>query len=210
MKITDQSWAWEQKPPANTLEIIEQAGRVCYQSEKKITQDTTRRFVSMILESGHHSVIEHVSASVRFITSRSVTHELVRHRLISASQESQRYVRYNNLEVIRPAWWDEWTGPEKDKWLSAMKQSEINYNKLLKLGSRPEQAREVLTNSLKTEIIVTANIREWLHIFRLRTSKAAHPQIRALMKDCLKNGFNKEIPGVFNSRHQTFEIEETT
>ena len=195
MKIIDQSWAWVQKPVL-PLEIIEAAGRTCYKSEDNITPASAVRFVKTILKNGHESVIEHAGASVRFITNRGVTHELVRHRLCAFSQESTRYVRYDgNMEFIQPV-----ANTRADSYL-VFKQSceaaERAYQNLLSLGWRPEQAREVLPNALKTEIVVTTNLREWRHIFKLRTSKKAHPQIRALMLSCLK-GFQTDIPVLFD------------
>ncbi len=199
MKIIDQSWEWIQKPVL-PLEIIEQAGRTCYKSEKRITKGSAEKFIKMIVELGHEAVIEHVSASIRFITNRGVTHELVRHRLASYSQESTRYVRYSGeIEFIKPVWWSDpnYSEAQKKNWLEALEQAEKAYLRALKLGDKPEQAREVLPHALKTEIVVTANLREWRHIFALRCSPKAHPQIRDLMLDCLK-GFAKEIPVVFD------------
>ena len=200
MKIIDQSWEWVQKP-ALPLQILETAGRTCYKSEDKITQHSAEKFVKMVLKRGHESVIEHVSASVRFITNRGVTHELVRHRLCAFSQESTRYVDYQKeMEFIRPVWikdgYNE-QGIAFNTFLKALRINELYYQDLRALGWRPEQAREVLPNALKTEIVVTANLREWCHIFKLRTSKAAHPQIRALMIPCLE-AFKKEIPILFD------------
>ncbi len=157
----------------------------------------------MIVKRGHETVIEHVNASVKFITNRGVTHELVRHRLCSFSQESTRYVRYDGqMEFIKPVWWKENDLSEDIKiaqreWERAIEMAENSYQILLHRGWRPEQAREVLPNSLKTEIVTTANLREWRHIFKLRTSKAAHPQIRDLMKSCL-NGFKLAVPVIFD------------
>lgn len=199
MKIIDQSWTWLQKP-ALPLEIIERAGRTCYKSEKRITKGSAEKFVKMILELGHETVIEHASASVHFITNRGVTHELVRHRLASYAQESTRYVRYSGeIEYIKPAWWNDpnYTEAQKQNWLAAMQQAENAYLEALKLGDKPEQAREVLPHALKAEIVVTANLREWRHIFELRASPKAHPQMRVLMLDCLK-GFGQEIPVIFD------------
>jgi thymidylate synthase (FAD) len=195
MQIINQSWAWVQKPRF-PLETIEAAGRTCYKSEDAITHETAPVFVEKILSRGHESVIEHVSASVRFITNRGVTHELVRHRLAAYSQESTRYVRYDgDMEFIRPVWED---GPGVEHlWMTSMLNAETTYQKLLLMGWPPQQAREVLPNSLKTEIVMTANLREWRHVFRLRAAKAAHPQMRALMIDCLA-GFKKEIPVIFD------------
>lgn len=200
MQVINQYWEWVQKP-LMPLEIIERAGRTCYKSEDKITPTSAGRFVRGVVKAGHESVIEHVSASVRFTTSRSVTHELVRHRLCAFSQESQRYVNYKRggIEFILPVWFAyNW---KEDgvccRWNDAMIDAELCYEELIDRGWRPEEAREVLPNSTKTEIVVTTNMREWRHIFKLRTSAAAHPQIRALMRDCLQ-GFKAEIPVLFD------------
>jgi thymidylate synthase (FAD) len=213
MEIVKQSWEWIQKP-INPLQLIELAGRTCYKSESKITPESAAKFVKRITESGHHSVIEHVNASVRFITDRGVTHELVRHRLVAYSQESTRYCNYGSEDIkfVLPVWMNEnFIGKHncplpyskldyeraESVWLDSMIHSEIYYKELLKRGWRPEEARSVLPNSLKTEIVMTCNVREWRHVFNLRTSKAAHPQIRELMLDCLV-GFKKEIPVIFD------------
>ncbi len=196
MRIIEQECQWIQKPEL-PLELIELAGRTCYKSEDKITKDSSIKFVDMVLKRGHESVIEHVSASIKFITNRGVTHELVRHRLCAFSQESTRYVDYQKeMEFIKPVWADE--SEAYNIWKQSISESEDKYNDLRKLGWRPEQAREVLPNSLKTEIVTTANLREWRHILKLRTSKAAHSQIRFLMKDCLKM-FQTEIPILFDN-----------
>jgi len=198
MKIITQSWDWVQKP-TKTLQIIEKAGRTCYKTENKITDDSANKFVKMILDVGHESVIEHVYMSIRFITNRGVTHELVRHRLCSFSQESTRYVTYTgNMEFIKPVWWKDATKEQKDIFIEACNYAENYYLQLLNLGWKAQQAREVLPNALKTEIVVTANVREWRHIFKLRCSKAAHPQIRELMIDCLKS-CQKDIPIIFDN-----------
>lgn len=199
MKIIEQSWEWLQKPVA-PLKLIELAGRTCYKSEAKITATSAEKFVKMLLNSHHDSVIEHAVASVRFITSRSITHELVRHRLCSFSQESTRYVRYSGaIEFIQPVWWNDPAYPEANKqlWHAAMQQAEDNYLRALTLGDRPEQARELLPHALKTEIVVTANLREWRHLLKVRSAQAAHPQMRALMRSC-SQGFAAEIPAIFD------------
>lgn len=199
MKIINQSWEWVQKP-VQPLEIIERAGRTCYKSEKRITKGSAEKFVEMILNHGHEAVIEHASASIRFITNRGVTHELVRHRMASYAQESTRYVRYSGeVEFIQPVWWNDsgYSEAQKKNWLQAMEQAEQYYLAALKAGDKPEQAREILPHALKVEIVVTANLREWRHIFALRCSTKAHPQFQSLMLDCLK-GFAKEIPVVFD------------
>jgi len=162
---------------------------------------SSQKFTKMLLDRGHHAMIEFGDIIVRFITNRGVTHELVRHRLCSFAQESTRYVRYDgNMEFIKPAWWEDSTPAQQNAWLISMGESEIKYQALLKSGWRPEQCREVLPNSLKTEIVMKANIREWRHIFQLRCSKKAHPQIRALMLPLLAE-LKEKVPVVFDDMY---------
>jgi len=213
MQIVEQSWSWVKKPD-NPLQLIEMAGKTCYKSEKTITPESAAKFCKKLLDSGHHSVIEHAHCVVKFITDRGILAELTRHRLASYSVESTRYCNYGNdhITFIRPVWMDYvpvgiygWedldTWPYDTAsfiWTRSMMTIEQDYKGLLKEGWRPEQARQVLPNSLKTEIVMGANLREFLHVFKLRTSKAAHPQIRALMFDCL-DGFKNEIPVLFDN-----------
>lgn len=186
----------------NILKKIEKAGRVCYKSEDKITQDSARKFVTNILKSGHESVIEHEKISVKIICDRGVTHEIVRHRIASYSQESTRYCNYckdkfgNELTFVRPLFWKE-NSEEYNVWLNTVKTIEDAYNQLIALGAEPQQARSILPNSLKTEIIVTMNLREWRHFFKLRTAKRAHPQMREVACALLVE-FKKRIPAIFD------------
>lgn len=198
MKIIKQSHEIIQEP-ADILLLIEKAGRTCYKSEDKISKGSANKFASMLLRNNHESVFEHVSISVRFITNRGVTHELVRHRLCAFSQESTRYVKYNkgNMEFIEPVWWNDWNKEQQRIWQSSMENSEQMYVNLMSSKARAEQAREVLPNSLKTEIVVTTNLRNWRHIFNLRCHKRAHPQIRQLMINCLKD-FKEMVPLLFD------------
>ena len=162
------------------IQFIERCGRICYKSEDKITDDSARKFVSGLIKSGHHSVIEHVTISCHIICDRGVSHELVRHRLASFSQESTRYCNYKDeMSFVIPPW--ELDGHYED-WHTAMRGTVLRYNALLRQGQTPQQARAVLPNSLKTELIMTANLREWRHVYKLRSSKAAHPQMRELME----------------------------
>ena len=191
--------------PVNGEEIlksIERAGRTCYKSEDKITADSARKFVAGIVKSGHESVIEHEKITVRIICDRGVTHEIVRHRIASYSQESTRYCNYstdkfgNELTFIQPFYWNE----KKDKmglWLRSMLFAEKMYMELIELGATPQEARAVLPNSLKTEIVVTMNLREWRHFFKVRCSAAAHPQMREVAIPILKK-FKEIIPVVFD------------
>jgi thymidylate synthase (FAD) len=212
------------------LDRIERAGRTCYKSEGHIGclaegcdhsyradasvcqncgSNSTWRFVRMLINRGHEAMIEHGSATVKFITNRGVTHELVRHRVASFGQESTRYVNYGGkeMEFIRPVWH---VGDcrvngiitcdaASHSWNNAVAGAEKSYKDLLQLGWRPEQAREVLPNSLKTEIVVTANYREWRHIFKLRalgTTGKPHPQMQALMLPVLEE-FKAKLPALF-------------
>jgi len=199
------------------LKAIERAGRTCYKSEDKITEESSIKFVTNLIALGHESVLEHQSFSVLFICDRGVSHELVRHRLASFSQESTRYCNYskdkfdNQLTFVIPSWIPDYyecsamasiddhametivevstsdpVQAAKSTWLRAMQQAEQNYNMLIQLGWKPQEARSVLPNSLKTEVAITANLREWRTIFKQRTSPAAHPQMRELMCPLLR------------------------
>ena len=180
------------------LRHLEFCGRTAYKSEDKITQSSAESFVAKILKSGHESVIEHFNISVRFITDRGVTHEIVRHRLCAYTQESTRYCNYGNIgmQFIKPVFWPEDSLNYK-QWLTHIEVCEAVYLQLLTNGATPQEARSVLPNSLKTEIVCTANIREWRHIMCLRTAKAAHPQMRALMIPLLKE-LREKLPSLFN------------
>jgi len=182
---------------------IEIAGRTAYRSEEKITDDSWKSFIEMIIKRGHEAVLEFGIMKVKFITDRGISHELVRHRLCSFVQESTRYCNYskdkfgNELAFIQPTSFCRWTGSQQKMWHDALVDAESKYLTLIKLDSSPQQARSVLPNSLKTEICVSANFREWRHIFRLRAiSKAAHPDMRALMIP-LYNECRKACPEVF-------------
>jgi len=184
------------------LKKIEKIGRVCYKSEDRITEDSAEKFIRSILKSGHESVIEHEKISVRIICDRGVTHEIVRHRIASYSQESTRYCNYSNekfgkeLTLIQPLFWSE-DSAEYKVWLDSMQVIEDNYNKLMGLGAEPQQARSILPNSLKTEIVVTMNLREWRHFFKLRTAKRAHPQMREVACMIL-DLFKGYVPVIFD------------
>lgn len=166
---------------------IETAGRTCYKSESKITEESARKFVSALIKSGHEAMIEHASMTVRFVVDRGVSHELVRHRLASFAQESTRYCNYsqdkfgNEIAVIDPYFFrGEGDFKKLDEWMNAMIDAERHYLKLLELGATPQEARTVLPNSLKTEVIMTANMREWRHFFKLRAAGVTgkpHPQM---------------------------------
>lgn len=188
----------------DAIMLIERAGRVCYKSENKIKRDSAETFIRGILKRGHESVIEHVSVTVRVICDRGVSHEIVRHRIASYSQESTRYCNYandkfgNEITVIEPCFFDSHSEEFDERykysiWYGTCKQAEDTYIELLRCGASPQEARSVFPNSLKTEMFVTMNLREWRHFFRLRCSPAAHPQMRQIANMIL-NQFKQRFP----------------
>lgn len=214
MKIVEQTHEILSLPDQG-LQLLERAGRTCYKSEDKITPDSAERFVEMLVRKGHHAMIEFGDIMVKLVTNRGVTHELVRHRHCSFAQESTRYVKYDGqMEFIKPVWcsnhllgtWPKQPPvppdahpdiPGEKLWMAAMERAEQDYKLLLHAGWKAQQAREILPNSLKTEIVMKANIREWRHIFNLRCAKASHPQMVELMRPLLKE-VQKKIPVVFD------------
>ena len=198
MKIVspDVRMLWMTHEPVKT---IERAGRVCYKSEEKITDESADKFVKMLVSKGHDAMIEHAVASLLFICDRGVTHQLVRHRLASYAQESTRYCNYSQdkfgkeISVIKPPGL---SIKQEGIWKFACDTIETHYLELISSGVTPQIARSVLPNCLKTEIVVTANFREWRYILKLRRSTAAHPQIREIMELALKI-LVKEVPVVF-------------
>ena len=212
MKVIDPYFEILYMPDGDEImKHLELAARTCYKSEDKITEDSAETFLARIVKSGHESVIEHASVSVRIICDRGVTHELVRHRLCSFSQESTRYANYskekfgNEITVIRPFFFE--PGSERYReWETAMHSCERAYLTLLAAGAKAQEARSVLPNSLKTDIVVTANIREWRHIFKLRCSKASHPQMRQVMLPLLET-FSSKIPVLFDTLCETHKEE---
>lgn len=184
------------------LKHIERCGRICYKSEDRITEDSAKRFCEMILKRGHETVIEHCSFTVKFICNRGVSHEIVRHRLVSYSQESTRYCNYSQdkfdseITVIKPVFLKEGT-KGYEKWKASCERAEEAYFDLLNYGCLPEEARDVLPNALKTEIAMTTNIREWRHFLKLRTSPRAHPQMREVAGQLLA-ACQAKIPILFD------------
>jgi thymidylate synthase (FAD) len=177
------------------LKTIEIVGRTCYKSEDKITEDSAIKFIKMLIKNGHEAMIEHFSISIRFTNDRGVSHEEVRHRIASFGQESTRYCNYSKDKFGNEITYIDINDGIKldqkmrnmpveqinliiNEWLSACKDAENHYFKMLELGATPQIARSVLNNSTKTEIVITMNLREWRHFFKLRCSSPAHPQMR--------------------------------
>lgn len=184
------------------LRHIERCGRVCYKSGDKVKEGSAHRFIQSIIRNGHESVLEHYSITVYIVCDRGVMAELTRHRIASFSVESSRYCNYskdkfgNEITVIEPCFWQD--KPEmRDTWEAACTAAEAAYFCFLEHGAKPEEARSVLPMSLKTEVVMTANLREWRTVFSLRADKHAHPQMRQIMIPLLYE-FADKIPAVFD------------
>ena len=185
------------------LKKLEMAGRVCYKSEDRIGEGTAEKFIKAIIDRGHESVLEHVSITVKFIVDRGVSHQLVRHRIASYSQESTRYCNYSNdkfgneLTFIKPCFFEEGS-KGYEIWKKSMQNIENEYMELIEVGAKPQEARSILPNSIKTEIVMTMNLREWRHFFLLRCDKAAHPQMREVAYMIL-DIFKEKLPLLFDN-----------
>jgi thymidylate synthase (FAD) len=184
------------------LKKLELAGRTCYKSEDRITDDSCVKFVRKLIELGHESVIEHHSITVRFICSRATTHQMVRTRLASYSMESQRFVNYGKTDdisfVLPIDLYDVKNNVDNRyiTWYHSLHEAERAYNQMIKVGAKPELAREVLPNSTKTEIVVTMNLRMWRHFLKQRLSPKAQAPIRDLCNQ-LKDELKTKIPVIF-------------
>ncbi len=214
------------------LKHIEKCARKCYQSEHLITENSAPKFIRKLIDMGHESTIEHVSITVDVVCDRGVSHEVVRHRLCSFSQESTRYVNYSKdkfgkeICVIKPFFFDPME-PRKeiilpdileakftpktyklnsfDIWFIVCQFAEWGYNTLIEtFQAKAQEARSILPNSTKTAISITANLREWRHIFKLRCSRAAHPQMRQIMLPLLEE-MNNKIPIIFNDYYNQYK-----
>lgn len=204
MVIVESSWeVYWPVPGEEMLRTIEKYGRTAYKSERLIDDDSAEKFVRMLLQRGHESVLEHMSVSARVVCDRGVSHEIVRHRIASYTQESTRYCDYSKSEgegkgqvvFVKPVFdWDKamWTA-----WTAAMERAEQAYGNMRKLGAKPQEARSVLPNSLKTEIVMTMNLREWRHFFRLRAAPPAHPDMQRIAYGLLAE-FRKHVAVIFD------------
>nr|DAU27481.1 MAG TPA: Thymidylate synthase complementing protein [Caudoviricetes sp.] len=184
------------------LKKIERVARVCYKSEDKITDGSAEKMVKALIKRGHEAMLEHFSFSVKFIVDRGVSHELVRHRVASFAQESTRYCNYGHegeITVIKPLYLSD-CGEDYNIWRKACVVAEKQYLDMLAYGFSPQEARAVLPNSLKTEVVMTANLREWRHFFSLRacgTTGKPHPQMLEVTVPLLKE-IKSLIPVVFD------------
>ena len=190
---------------AEILKHIERCARVCYKSEDRITDGSAEKMVAALIRSGHEAMLEHYSFTVKFICDRGVSHELVRHRIASFAQESSRYCCYakdkfgKELTFINPCFWE----PDSDnyaRWFHEMDEAEKTYLAMIENGATPEQARDILPTSIKTEIVMTANLREWRHFFKLRAEGVTgkpHPQMLEITIPLLKE-LKQKVPVVFD------------
>lgn len=193
---------WSNINPIEMLHRIERAGRTCYKSEDKITQDSARVFVRVLLRRGHESVIEHETVTARVWCNRGLSHEIVRHRLGSYSQESTRYCCYSGGLEFMPLN-DGLTQAQLARRDVLHREIQRVYLAEISEGVPPEQARDNLPICLKTELVMTYNLRQWRHFFRLRASKAAHPQMRRLARSMLAE-FKDNLPGLFDDLFWNF------
>lgn len=193
---------------AEILKTIEKVARTCYKSEDKIDNESAKKLVTRLINSGHEAMIEFFDITVKFVCDRGVSHEIVRHRIASYAQESTRYCNYskdkfeNQITYIQPNFWSDCPESGDDYEKHAILEQilidiEKAYNKLIDLGASPQEARYILPNGLKTEINVKMNLREWRHFFKLRCSKAAHPQMRELAIPLLEE-IKELLPIIFN------------
>lgn len=194
------------------LRRIEECGRVCYKSEDRITDESAPKFVTNLLSRGHEAVLEHCSFTVKFTCDRGVSHEIVRHRVASYCQESTRYCNYTKagfgkeITVIKPCFWEDGS-VQMSRWEDAMEDAERIYMSMIDGGASPQEARSVLPNSLKTEVVMTANIREWRHFLKLRCAPAAHPQMREVALKLLTMA-HQEIPILFDDLWEEYGFAE--
>ena len=211
MKIINPSFKIINISHHDHLNFIENIARTCYKSEEKITKDSSIKFVQNLIKNGHEAMIEHVSISAKVICDRGVSHEIVRHRVASYAQESTRYCNYskekfgNELTFIKPIFWNE-DDNRYGLWRNAMLALEEDYTWLIEQGATPQEARSVLPNSLKTEIIITMNLREWRHFFKLRCAKGAHPQMKEIAIKMLRE-FIEIVPVIFDDIEYDVEFE---
>jgi thymidylate synthase (FAD) len=184
------------------LKIIELAGRNCYKSEDKICEGSHDKIIGMLRLKKHFSVLEHGNMTVRMIGSRAFSHQLVRHRLAAYSQESQRYCNYNKgkfgseVTFVEPVKFSEWDEELQKNFTTSLQLAEKCYQELVEQGMKAEDARGVLPNQCKTEVVVTMNLRSWMHFFSMRCDKHAQAEIRLIATGLLEE-FNKLMPVIF-------------
>lgn len=216
MRIVKPEWrivALTEADPTRLMQHLEAMGRICYQSEDAITENSYTEFLKKIIKRGHEAVLEHSTVTAVVICDRGVSHEVVRHRVASYCQESTRYCNYSKgkfgeeITVVEPPFFEPGSS-QYEVWARACDQAESAYFDLLIRGATPQEARSVLPNSLKTQLAITMNIREWRHFFRLRCGKGAHPQMIELACKGLVE-FYDDFPCLFEDIYQEVFCNET-
>lgn len=200
MRIIEQSVTLDTITP-DAEKLVERAARCCYKSESRIQEGSAEKLIRNCIKRGHESILEHASATFKIVTDRGMLAELTRHRLASFSVESSRYCNYKDgISVIKPQfaelYHDKPVWESELLWETACQHAEESYAEMIKHGCRPEIARSVLPQSLAVTMFMSANLREWRTVLKLRTAKAAHPQMRDLAGKMLVI-LHKEIPVVF-------------
>lgn len=209
MKVIDPSfkirYPINRQQAKEMVSTIADAARTCYKTEDTKSYVKDAALVRRLVNSGHEAMLEHGLISVKIICDRGVSHELVRHRMASFAQESQRYCNYTKgkfdgqVTFVRPTTMPR-DGLVETLWMAAMGQAEYNYKRMVEYYEQPpEIARSVLPNATKTEIIVTANPREWRHILKLRslgTTGKPHPDMKFIM-DGIRAAFVELMPEIF-------------
>jgi thymidylate synthase (FAD) len=208
-KILPTSTAYDSFTKQEGIELlkkIEWCARISHRSEDAVTENSYDRFLrSVVLSHGDWSVVEHASVSVDMYVDRGITHEIVRHRLFSFTQESTRFVNYEKkipASFVCPIPEEEQTltvvPPDceltvYDEWRGAIHAAELGYRQLIRKGVSPQVARSVFPNALASRIIVTGNLRNWRHFLLMRTTKECHPQMRDVTIPLLEE-FKEKIP----------------
>lgn len=195
------------------LKHLELCARNCYKSESNITEDTTSaiKMINKLIELDHTAMLEHFNITIKLLCDVGTYKDLTRHRHCSFAIESTRYCNYskgkfgNEISVIKPCNMDENSGIYHT-WLKAMNDMERAYMQMAEIGATPDQLRMILPHSTAASVILTANIREWRHIFNLRCAKAAHPSVRQIMLMTL-NEFHNKIPVLFDDLYEQFKFD---
>ena len=183
------------------MKRIERACRTCYRSEGKITEDSYKKLIKNCITSGHESVLEHEKVTVRIYSDIGSYKDLTRHRFASFSVESTRYCSYdkdkygNEIAIMNPVYIED--KEVYEVWKKTMEEMEKGYMEMKRLGASTDMCREVLPHSTAGEYTMTANIREWKHILKLRTNKHVHPSIRQVLIPLLKY-FKEQMPEIFD------------
>lgn len=203
MKIIEPTMQVEKVDYKQIMKNLERACRTCYRSEGKITEESYKTLLKNCINRGHESILEHEKVTIRMVCDIGVYKDLTRHRIASFSIESTRYCNYgkdkfdNEIKFIKPVNMEEGT-ELYDRWYKTCQVIEENYIEMSKLEATPDQLRMLLPHSTAAEVTMTANIREWKHIFSLRCTKHTHPAVEQLMIPLLLK-FKKEMPEIFDS-----------